>query len=221
MCNLLDKNLVSYDFNALGYKFEHGYTWMTDDTDLNNGGATVTEGGQFDYKIWLYHYCKLYIDEPKRVIDFDDTDNIHGLWMETDVPYTDSMFTIVSESYFFEKTKVHYISEKVIKPIMHSHPFILFAKSGVLKFLKEKGFKTFHPYIQEEYDSIENDLDRYTHILHEINRLCDLTDEEKLEWMKNVKPIIEHNFNHFMLYDTEARNEDDRIFNNIIKKKII
>ncbi len=227
MNKLLDKNLVSYDFNSLGFKFEHGYFNLIDDKvpgesvdyySLINCGLNSLG---FDWKPWLYEYFKLYIDEPKKVIDFDDMENIHGLWMETDVPYKDSMFSIVSESYFFESSKVHYISEKVIKPIMHSHPFILFAKSGVLKFMKEKGFKTFHPYIDETYDELENDIDRFRVILDEIKRLCDLTDEEKLEWMRNVKPIVEHNFNHFMSYDKESKKENDRILNDIIKKTIL
>ena len=45
--------------------------------------------------------------------------------METDIPYKDSMFTIVGESYFTENQNIGYISEKVFKPIAHHHPFII------------------------------------------------------------------------------------------------
>ena len=139
--------------------------------------------------------------------------------METDIPYKDSMFSVVSESYFFEKTKVHYISEKVIKPMMHRHPYILFAKDGVLQFMRDKGFKTFQPYINEDYDKEDNDVIRFTMIQTEIERLCNLTDKEKLEWMKKIKPIVNYNFNHFINYPW--KKEDKRIFAEITKKKII
>ena len=163
----------------------------------------------------MREYSQLWI-EKKKVVDIENTEEIHGLRMENDIPYKDSMFTIVSESYFFEGSKVHYISEKVLKPMINNHPFILFKKPGILKFLKEKGFKTFHPYIDETYDEIKEDVARFSVIGAEIQRLCNQT-EEKLEWMKNIKPIVEHNFNHFMAYDYTL--EDTEILDEITEMK--
>lgn len=222
LVKLLDKNLVSYDLHSLGFTFQHGWHWLIEGNDYTNRDyPIVSDKDPFNWRDYLREYSQLWIEQPKKVVDIENTEEIHGLRMENDIPYKDSMFTIVSESYFFEGSKVHYISEKVLKPMMHNHPFILFAKPGILKFLKEKGFKTFHPYIDETYDEIKEDVARFSVIGAEIERLCNQTDEEKLEWMKNVKPIVEHNFNHFMAYDYTL--EDTEILDEIteMKKKAI
>ena len=216
LVNLLDKNLISYDLYSLGFKFEFGWYWLIEGNKTRNY-PLVSNEGPFKWVDYLQQYSKLWIEQPKKVVDIENTEEIHGLRMENDIPYKDSMFTIVSETYFFEQSKVHYISEKVLKPMIHNHPFILFAKPGILKFLKEKGFKTFHPYIDEIYDEIDDDIERFACISREIERLCSQTDEEKLEWMKNIKPIVEHNFNHFMLYDSKL--EDTKILNGVTKMK--
>jgi len=69
--------------------------------------------------------------------------------------------------------------------------------TGSLKNLRSFGYKTFHPYIDETYDTIDNDEDRVEAICNEIERLCKLSDTEILEWQRNVEPIILHNYQHF------------------------
>jgi hypothetical protein len=60
--------------------------------------------------------------------------------------------------------------------------------------LKECGYQTFHPYIDESYDNIEDDELRYQAVIQEINRLCAQTDEEWITWQNNIKSIVEHNY---------------------------
>jgi hypothetical protein len=65
---------------------------------------------------------------------------------------------------------------------------------GLLKYLRSTGYKTFHPYIDETYDTIDDDEIRYQMIVDEIKRLCNQTDEEWLAWQNNIKNIVEHNY---------------------------
>ena len=134
--------------------------------------------------------------------------------------YEGSYFSVVTE------TKFHYqdpaghgeyltndmiISEKVIKPIVFKHPFIVLAASNYLKELQKLGYKTFHPYIDETYDTIENDQTRFSMIVNEITRLCNQTDEEWLQWQIAVKEIVE--FNNQVYYS----RKDHRITTNVEK----
>ena len=85
-------------------------------------------------------------------------------------------------------------SEKTWKPIMSKHPFIFMGFVYSLALLWEHGYQTFHPYINESYDSVENDEDRLVAICDEIERLSKFTDDEWITWQINVQPILEHNF---------------------------
>ena len=73
------------------------------------------------------------------------------------LPYTDSMLTLVSET-TVDKNNIIY--RKTVKPIGHQHPFIVMGSIGTLEELKKKDFKTFHPFINEDYDLIENTNER-------------------------------------------------------------
>jgi hypothetical protein len=86
-------------------------------------------------------------------------------------------------------------SEKIFKPIKMRHPFILLSTPHFLKTLRDIGYKTFHPYIDESYDSIIDDNDRMLAIVNEITRLSKFTDEQWIEFTHNVQEIVEHNAN--------------------------
>jgi hypothetical protein len=60
--------------------------------------------------------------------------------------------------------------------------------------LRTLGYKTFHPYIDESYDSETSDVVRLKMILKEIERLSKFNDDEVSEFIDMVKPIVEHNY---------------------------
>ena len=86
-------------------------------------------------------------------------------------------------------------TEKMYKPIACKKPFIVFSTPWFLKEFKTLGYKTFHPYINESYDDIENDTERLKAIANEVKRLCDLPQAEFFEVLEKCKEITEHNFN--------------------------
>jgi hypothetical protein len=86
-------------------------------------------------------------------------------------------------------------TEKTSKFILAKMPFILMAFPRSLEVLRQQGYKTFSPYINEAYDLIENDEDRAIAIANEIERLCQLSDENWLEIQDALLPRLEHNFN--------------------------
>lgn len=131
------------------------------------------------------------VDENANYVK--DTDNFY---------YQSSYFSIVTETSFFncpsftnenvDETSV-FFTEKTFKPIICKHPFILLNRPKALSYLKKMGYKTFHPFIDESYDEIENDELRLLAIINEIERLSNFTDEQWLTWQHNVLPIVEHN----------------------------
>lgn len=103
----------------------------------------------------------------------------------------DTWFSVISEASFGEDTC--FISEKTFKLICVHHPFIIYGNKNSLHYLRELGYKTFHPYIDETYDTLEC-WERLDAIINSIKKINAMTADEKLEWFKGMRGILEHNY---------------------------
>lgn len=109
--------------------------------------------------------------------------------------YRATYFSVVTETYFYKNlNETLSFTEKVFQPMVYKHPFVLLARYQSLHYLKIMGYKTFHPYVNEEYDLIENDADRLLAIANEIERLCKLTPEEIQSFKEGCQKICEYNY---------------------------
>jgi hypothetical protein len=61
------------------------------------------------------------------------------------------------------------ITEKTIRPIACKRMFILLGPAGVLDLLKSKGFTTFEDFVNEDYDTISDPIERFTQVVLSIN----------------------------------------------------
>ena len=86
-----------------------------------------------------------------------------------------------------------HLTEKTFKTIVNMHPAILVSPPHSLIKLRELGYKTFSPWIDESYDLELNDSERMLKILAEIKRLCELTPTELSEFLINLRPICKFN----------------------------
>lgn len=115
--------------------------------------------------------------------------------------YEDTYFSIVTETLcspeFSQKGNIlgRAISEKTFKPILHHQPFMILGVPGVLRLLRELGYKTFSPYIDESYDDEEDVGKRCYMIAKEVKKLCKLKGDELQEFLANCKAITEFNYN--------------------------
>ena len=184
---LLDDNIVTYDFTI-----EENIPHIKEITEPENYALDANQ--QMDFRELKKFVFSLYENKPKKTYDFEDLQTLYGINYENASVYEDSMFSLVTETTTIPDE--FYISEKTIKPIGHNHPFIVFGSKGTLRELRRMGFRTFEPFIDESYDLMEKAEDRFNIILKEVIRLCNMTDSDKLKWMKNIKHIIEYNRNH-------------------------
>jgi hypothetical protein len=117
--------------------------------------------------------------------------------------FKNSYYSLVTETLFY-KDKIDPFSEiyeygtafteKTYKTIAVKHPFIIVSTPNFLKELRNLGFKTFAPYIDESYDTEHNDRKRLNMIVDEVERLSQFTDEQWIEWQTNIKDIVEYNY---------------------------
>jgi len=120
---------------------------------------------------------------------------IEGWWPNNDQPNTDAFWHMVTETVFYYD-KLH-LTEKIFKPIVSKQPFMLLAAPGNLAYLKSYGFKTFDSVIDETYDTIQDNDSRIEAVVEQLYWYCNLTPDEKTDIIKQLEPIIQHNFNHF------------------------
>ena len=101
----------------------------------------------------------------------------------------DTNFHIILETEYVDSSyNLCRYTEKTTKILALGSPFIVFGCYKVLDLLKKDGFKTFSPFINEEYDLIDNLELRTKFIIKEINRLCELS---QFEWQKIHKKMID------------------------------
>ncbi len=125
--------------------------------------------------------------------NFEGSDGANYVLSLNDLTILDSWCTIVSEASYGDREGACFLSEKTFKPISCQQPFIVFGSKGSLKHLHNIGYKTFHPFIDETYDSLPT-WQRLEAIINEMKKLNAMSNVERLEWFKNLEPIIKHNF---------------------------
>lgn len=178
--NLIDNNIVTYDFT------------INDNQKHLKEIPNIHENELLDFTELKKYILDLQINNDKKFYDFEDLESLYGIMYEDASVYEDSMFSFISETSFLEDE--FYISEKVVKALGQNHPFIVFGNFGTLKELKRMGFETFEPFIDESYDLEPNIQKRMDMVFDEVIKLVNKTEEEKLIWMKNIKPILEKNY---------------------------
>jgi len=126
-----------------------------------------------------------------------------GQWSNFAPQYKRVYFNVITESCYYEDCI--YMSEKVFKPISQLVPFIYLTNPFAMKKLREIGYKTFQPWIDESYDEeVDNDK-RFFMILDEIKRLCSMSKEEIHKWYYEMEDILLYNQEHFANYKHQDR----------------
>lgn len=116
--------------------------------------------------------------------------------------YTDSWFSVVSETIFdYPHT---FRTEKIYKPILMAHPFVVAANTGYLKDLRNAGFKTFHTLIDERYDQIDCPHTRIQRIIDTVRGISLLG---AADFWEASRDICKYNQQHLVEYNQQQRAE--------------
>jgi hypothetical protein len=86
------------------------------------------------------------------------------------------------------------ITEKTVRPLVNKRMFIIVGAPYTLRFLRSHGFKTFSPFISEDYDLIENPKVRIKTIFSEIDRITKIPLDVIQQNMLKYNDVLEHNF---------------------------
>ena len=133
------------------------------------------------------------------------TENFHGDIGTVINPslHLSSYLNIVTETDFdmdWRDIQITHITEKTIKPIHMLQPFIMVGPYKTLEVLRDYGFKTFHPFIDESYDDCKDADKRMKMIKKEITRILSMDLAEMDKWYWKMFNILNHNFKHLKIH---------------------
>jgi hypothetical protein len=110
--------------------------------------------------------------------------------------FNDTAYSIIAET--DHDNTLSFYSEKTAKPIIARRLFIAFTGYRFLANLRQLGFQTFGAVIDESYDLIKNDRERYTAAFEQVKILC---NRDQQEVYNTIKPVLDYNYNLIMTTD--------------------
>jgi hypothetical protein len=114
--------------------------------------------------------------------------------------YTDTWFSLVTETIF--DYPYTFRTEKIWKPILMAHPFVVAANAGYLRDLRNAGFQTFHSLIDEHYDQIDCPRTRVERIIDTVRGISLMG---AAEFWEASRDICKYNQQRLVEYNREQR----------------
>jgi hypothetical protein len=169
-----------------------------------------------DYEFSLFRgYKNLASDYPHQNIKHE---LFQGLWGDVYInpqPYIDTYFSLVTETVYEHPESFR--TEKIAKPLAMAHPWIAAANPGFYRDIKNLGFQTFHPIIDESFDHIENHHDRMERIISVVQDLC---NQDLNSFIDSVRDICKYNQQHLIEIVPRLRQEFPQRFFQFIEPYI-
>jgi hypothetical protein len=103
--------------------------------------------------------------------------------------YNQCAYSVVAETSV--DNNYSFFTEKIIKPILARRLFVVFSGMNFLQNLKKLGYRTFDTVIDESYDAIEDNQQRWTAAFAQCEKLCTM---DQLWVQSQIKQIVDHNF---------------------------
>ena len=136
--------------------------------------------------------------DPEYELPWVDRNNYPLYGFDRDIfelPYNHSTCSLVSETH---DTGDNFITEKTWKPIIAGQVFVIHSKANCLEKLRQLGFKTFGDFIDESYDTEEDNTIR----MHKIIETClDIQKMDPKKLYESTQDIREHNRKMFFNSD--------------------
>jgi hypothetical protein len=117
--------------------------------------------------------------------------------------YNDSYYSVVAETNY--SNLYNFYTEKIVKPIISGRLFVAIAGQHYLKNLRSLGLQTFSNVIDEGYDDVADNKQRWTMAMQQIEYLC---LQDPVEIYNKIQPIIEHNRRVLLEKDWQAEVTD-------------
>jgi hypothetical protein len=160
--------------------------------------ARATTGKRAYRKIFLNHLAHIdsiqlgSIRAPNIGLYKNNSDTIDS---ESSATYDAYDFAHTNCSIILETVydqRIH-LTEKTLRPLACGHPFMILSGPGALDTIREYGFKTFQPYINESYDQEQGPMKRMDMVLKEMSRINNASEKYQQWIWDGCAKIAEYN----------------------------
>lgn len=139
-------------------------------------------------------------DKLPRVLDLD-----RGKKKASDMTFDSSLYALAPVHLVIESNdrapsidrhacaRTNRYTEKTLKAMYARARFVVFGDPGSLELLRNHGFRTFHPHINETYDAIPTYREKSDALHAEIARILLLSEADFGKLLLDTAPIVEHN----------------------------
>lgn len=103
----------------------------------------------------------------------------------------DTYINLVTDTFFEGDV---FVSEKVYTAMAHGQIFVMLAPAGTLAYLRRQGYRTFSDYIDESYDTIQ---DNYARLQAVADLIINLSQQDLANLATQCRDILLHNYNTF------------------------
>lgn len=144
-----------------------------------------------------------HLNDYETYEDYRDRANAYNF-----VSYLDSYFDVAAETRFYHiqrssgssdtQTTWNNISEKIMKPTLMGHPFILLSKPNTISTLESMGLKYNFDFWKYEYDSILNDEKRMISVLTFTDQVMKMSKKELRQFKVEYNRYTAGNFNQMV-----------------------
>ena len=108
--------------------------------------------------------------------------------------YSDSYFNIVLETMIdIDDSGGQFVTEKTFKPVFNNQFFVVVSSADHLRHLRDLGYKTFGRCIDESYDAVTNNQDRFESVLDLTKSLIRSGQDDLHQLYQDLAPEIHHN----------------------------
>jgi hypothetical protein len=141
-------------------------------------------------------YMKNFLSKGPYRCDEQTTAEHNCHWMFVPEHFNNSYCHLVLETFFdADGSNGCFISEKVFKPMRHGQPFIVFGTPYTLDTLRQLGYKTFDEHIDNSYDAVENNEQRFKLC---VDAVAKVKNQDMQSWYNRCLPDIIHNRNRYI-----------------------
>jgi len=118
------------------------------------------------------------------------------------VAYIDTYFSVVTETvYDYPYT---FRTEKIWKPMIMRHPFVVAANPGYYRDLRDAGFHTFSHLIDERFDLIDDPKSRADRM---VDVVADICYNGAASFLEAAEDICKYNYQHLREHNRRERAE--------------
>lgn len=179
---------------------------------LNQNKRTSDEDDDIIYSFFINYiqdWSPILLDISPSELNEDDLQQDNHL-------YLDTYFSFVTETEI--DIDILFLTEKIYKPIVNLHPFLVLGGQGTLQYLRNEGYHTFPEFFDELYDKEPNTRKRFKKVLDELERVCSLSHSQLQKLYIKAWPSLLHNRNLFLT--KSHKNRYEKLFEQIQATKL-